>query len=110
MSEPNASADTPSGGAIRRCWCGTPLLAPKNTGRPRATCSDACRRTLDFTRRKVGRRQRWVTMWLQEQGLGTYSRAVIRREVAVLRTEIAELLAQLHGNVDIPPRAVRTET
>ena len=73
-----------------RCPCGV-LLAQKKSGRPRATCSDACRRRLDALRRRVRTKQKWILGWHQLGQSGQASPAEVRRAVRLLEQDIREL-------------------
>jgi hypothetical protein len=73
------------------CWCGRPLPAPRPTGRPRLTCSPACKVRRDEAPRKIRRRQEWIAQWLSLIGGPDYTKVEIRRAVRELRQEIREL-------------------
>ena len=76
------------------CPCGQVLPPPKVTGRPRVTCSTACRRAQDYRRRKVRRLDVAIAMWRAEDGQGGYPRARIRSELAQLRADRADLVGR----------------
>jgi hypothetical protein len=82
-----------------RCPCGqllspTPSTDPTRPGRPRVTCSQLCRRRRDSAIRKLRRRQAWLELWRSLRGDPAYSDRQIRREMAALREDMRELLAQ----------------
>ena len=89
-----------------RCeLCGQPIAsqrASQRVGRPRTTCSEACRRALDHRRRMIAQRVRWIDAWLAEVGRGRYTKKHIEREVRTLREEIRALR--------LPPVAALEET
>jgi len=70
-----------------RCPCGAALTQPA-TGRPRRTCSDACRRKLDHLRRKRRRREAWRAEWLRLAAVGRITQTQARLEVAALDRDL----------------------
>ena len=77
--------------------CGAPLLAPRSTGRPRLTCSTACRRARDARTRRIRRRREWIVNW--QAAIGQYPRQFIRRVVRQFREEIRRDLQRPHNTV-----------
>jgi hypothetical protein len=73
--------------------CRTPLPVPQATGRPRLTCSVACRRRRERAVRKIERRMEWIWAWQAVAAEGAYSRAHVRREIRGLRAELPALYA-----------------
>lgn len=74
-----------------RCLCGV-LLAQPITGRPRATCSVACRRRLDALRRRIRTKERWIAGWRDLEQNGLASPAQVRRAIRLLEQDIRELV------------------
>ncbi len=60
-------------------------------GRPRLTCSDACRRARDRASRRLARRVACRDDWRAAGAAGDERPGVVRREVATLTREIREL-------------------
>jgi hypothetical protein len=78
----------------RPAWCmecGRPLPPPRPVGRPRAWCSDACRRSAEKRRRKIASRVHSIGLWEQELPLGRYRQKDIRKRLAALRREVRNL-------------------
>jgi hypothetical protein len=75
-----------------RCRCGVRLPPPKATGRPRLTCSTACRRARDFQERKLRRVEVAIALWHAERGQGRYSPTQIAEALNLLRGDVAALL------------------
>jgi hypothetical protein len=72
------------------CACGRPL-PQQPSGRPRRSCSPACKLRRDRTLRKVERRRAWRALWLT----GGSTRQQIATEVRQLEDDIRELLETL---------------
>lgn len=87
------------GSAPLFCSCGQALLP--TGGRPRVTCSSACRRRRDGLLKKWHRRREWLAAWRAATGNPLYSRARIRREIHDLRAELSTLRAALLGPPDV---------
>lgn len=113
MHEPPAvdssAATTPIAGAERSALvgcvqCGQLLPSSKPTGRPRQTCSDACRRQRDYLTRRLRRRLEWIEGWKAIERAGTQPRAHIRSQLAQLRREQQELLEALRQAPTATPR------
>jgi hypothetical protein len=86
----------PHSGRVQACLtCGRRLPASRATGRPRLTCSQACRRRRDFAARKVRRRELWLAQWHRLAQLGQVPRRDLRREVRNLRQDIDALKQQV---------------
>jgi hypothetical protein len=70
--------------------CGVPLAQPRR-GRPRRFCSTPCRRTLDRQQRRIACRLGWIMQWEGAAQRGLVSAVRARREVAMIRGQIAAL-------------------
>lgn len=89
------SSDTAGSAAITRpsrCLCGGALVQ-QPVGRPRTTCSPACRRRRDNLVRMLRRREQWLAQWLD----GTADHATTWQAVVTLDGEIATITAALSG-------------
>jgi hypothetical protein len=86
------------------CHCGQVLPAPRSTGRPRLTCSTACRRGRDYLLRRLRRRDEWLDLWRAEEARRGYPRARVREELRQLRAEREDLRRELRGGHPEPAR------
>ena len=88
------SALLETGSAPGCAYCGGPLPALAPAGRPRLTCSDRCRRLLDFERRKLVRREAWIVAWREAEAHGLYPRGHVRKMVREIRQEMRDIRAE----------------
>ena len=87
------SAPLETGSAPGCAYCGGPLPALAPAGRPRLTCSDRCRRLVDFERRKLQRREAWIVAWRDAEARQLYPREFVRRQVREIRQEMRAIRA-----------------
>ncbi len=92
----------PACGAERSAWCACGQVLPSATvGRPRLSCSSACRRQRDAWLKQLRRRTVWLSLWRAEAGGGRYSRSRIRFELQTLQAEQQALALALSGGRDL---------
>jgi hypothetical protein len=103
---PPCGAERVARAAPSTCYCGKALPTPRPTGRPRLTCSSACRRRRDHWLRRLHRREHWISLWEAEEGRRSYPRARLRAELRELRAERHALLLAL-GGADREPASTR---
>jgi hypothetical protein len=83
-------APSVEGFAPRVCACGRSLPAA-TTGRPRTSCSTACRRERDRVGRRLERRLEWQQLWRQLARAGEVTPPQAQREVENIQVEIDAL-------------------
>ena len=94
-AQSQAASKTAFAPRLSNCDCCGRPLETRPLGRPRTTCSDTCRRTLDRVMRKVRRREMWVRAWEDMARRGEISISEMRRECRGLEADVREILRAL---------------